>query len=107
MTQDALIEELTQLQCLARAEGLELAFAWLGREIARLLEESKPKRRRPRGRWVRLAATGERAFLDARVVEAALREAGENDGGGGSEETGPRALQRATIQGQASSGTGA
>jgi len=72
---DDLVQELTRLQCIARAEGLELAFAWLGREIAKLMEKSKPKRHRPRGRWVRLAATGQRAFLDARAVEAALREA--------------------------------
>ena len=71
----ALVEQLTALQVEARRRGYSEAWAWLGREVAKLMEKSKPKRHRPRGRWVRLAATGQRAFLDARAVEAALREA--------------------------------
>lgn len=76
MSQKELIEELTRLQCLARAEGLELAFSWLGKAVAELMAEAKPKSGRRRGVWVRLARTGTKAFLPADVVEAALKEEG-------------------------------
>lgn len=80
MADDVLVEQLMALQLVAKEEGLQQAWAWLGRQIAQLLEESKkPKRRRrPRGRWVRLAATGEKAMLPADLVAKALADEKDN-----------------------------
>ena len=86
MADSALLEQLTALQVEARARGYELAFRWLGKAVAELMAETKPKAKRRRGRWVTLAATGQRVMLDARVVARALKEAGK----GGDDEPWPR-----------------
>ena len=74
MANDALVQQLMSLQLVAKEQGFSEAWAWLGKQIHELLSAQKPKRRRPRGRWVRLAATGQRVMLDARVVARALKE---------------------------------
>ena len=74
MADDDLVQELTRLQCIARAKGYNEAWAWLGKAVAELMAETKPKAKRRRGRWVTLAATGQRVMLDARVVARALKE---------------------------------
>lgn len=68
-----LVRQLIALQCIARREGYDEAFHWLGREIARLLVAEKVPSRRKRGIWVTLAATGRRVLLDADLVAQAER----------------------------------
>ena len=74
MADDVLVEQLMALQLVAKEEGLELAFSWLGKAVAKLMSEAKPKRTRRRGVWVTLAATGSKAFLPTDLVEQALKE---------------------------------
>ena len=74
MADDVLVEQLMTLQVVAKERKLLRAWRWLGKQIHELLSTQKPKRKRPRGRWVRLAATGERAMLDADLVARALKE---------------------------------
>ena len=64
-----LVEQLRSLQVVAYERDWIEAFRYLGREVVQLESTCSPvKRRRKRGRWVRLAATGERWFMDEELL---------------------------------------
>ncbi len=74
-----LANQLMALQYEAMQRGWEECARWLAREVA-LMEKGRPKKvKRTRGRWVRFAATGERALVDAELVRKGIKEADDED----------------------------